>query len=77
MRGTGDGKSKGGKKEKASWKCPTWNKSETRGKCNWELENALDKCQGIHECIYCMAKSFTPVNHQRFFCKKRLEEEEG
>ena len=76
-KGNGDGKSKGGKKEKASWKCPTWNKSETRGKCNWELENAPDRCQGIHECSYCKAKSFTPVNHQRFFCKKRLEEEEG
>ena len=73
----GDGKNRGGKKEKASWKCPTWNKSETRGKCNWELENAPDKCQGLHECSYCKAKSFTPVNHQRFFCKKRLEEEAG
>lgn len=76
-KGSGDGKGKGGKKEKASWKCPTWNKSETRGKCDWELENAPQKCQGIHECSWCKAKSFSPVNHQRFFCKKRLEEEEG
>ena len=78
-RGSGDGK-KGGKKdkqEKASWTCPTWNKSETRGKCDWELKNTPQKCQGIHECSWCKAKSLTPVNHQRFFCKKRLEEEEG
>ena len=71
--GAGDGKGKGGKK---SWKCPTWNKSETRGKCSWELENAPEKCQGVHECSWCKSKNFTPVNHQRHFCKKRLEEED-
>ena len=71
----GNGKGNGGKKEKATWKCPTWNRSETRGKCNWEVENAPSKCQGVHECNWCKSKSFTPVDHQRFFCQKRLAEE--
>lgn len=79
-RGSGDGRTgKGAKKDKqdkATWKCPTWNKSETRGKCQWELDNPGEKCQGLHECNWCKSKSRTPVDHQRVFCRKRLAEEE-
>ena len=76
----GDGKGKGGFKEKeSSLRCPTWNKSETRGKCTWEVENAPKKCYRAHshECNWCKSKSLTPVNHQRFFCRKRIDEEGG
>ena len=71
----GDGK--GGTKTKPKRKCHTWNRSEVKGKCTWEVENAPDKCMfsDSHECSYCKYKNLTPVNHQRHFCKKRLEQE--
>ena len=81
-KGAGDGTGKGGKKDSSTrpFKCPTWNKSvpppTMRGKCTWEVENAHDKCQGIHECSWCKSKSYTPLNHLRHFCQKRLGEEE-
>ena len=56
--------------------CPSWNKSETRGKCQWELDNDGEKCKYTHHCSHCKAKKINPVNHQWFFCKKRLEEED-
>ena len=56
-------------------KCLTWNKSEVRGKCTYEVENPAEKCRFTHECSYCKSKSLKPVDHQRLFCKKRLEEE--
>ena len=77
-RGAGDGrKGAGGKKDQPvkPFKCPTWNRSETRHKCTWEVDNAPDKCSGIHECSYCKSKSYPNVHHQRFFCRKRQEEE--
>ena len=61
--------------KKAKNKCMTWNKSEVRGKCLYEVENPSEKCKFAHECSYCKSKSLKPVDHQRFFCKKRLEEE--
>jgi hypothetical protein len=75
----GDGKGKGGtgNKSKPTRKCATWNTSETRGKCDWEVENAPDKCMNLHECSWCKSKSFSPRNHQRSFCRKRVAEEEG
>ena len=77
-RKSGDGKAKGKDKErKAGWKCPSWNYSETRGKCRFEVENAPEKCNRVHECSWCKAKQLTPVDHQRYFCRKRLAEEEG
>ena len=73
----GKGGGRGDSKTKSSWKCHSWNISETRGKCRWEVENAPEKCKALHECSWCKAKSFTPVDHQRSFCRKRLEEEGG
>ena len=72
----GDGK-KDGSRGKPSKKCPTWNTSETKGKCDWEVENAPDKCLNLHECSWCKSKGFTPRFHQRSFCRKRMAEEEG
>ena len=82
---TGDGKTgngKGGKgaitdKPKSSLKCFSWNKCETRGKCGFEVENAPAKCNRVHECTWCKSRQLTPLDHQRSFCRKRLEEEEG
>jgi hypothetical protein len=77
----GNGNVKGGNggkdntKQKNKMKCRTWNRSEVRGKCTYEVENAPEKCQFSHECSYCKSKSLKPVDHQRLFCKKRLEEE--
>ena len=73
----GEGRGKDGSKSKPTRKCPTWNTSETRGKCNWEVENAPEKCMNLHECSYCKSKSYSPRNHQRTFCRKKLAEEEG
>ena len=58
-------------------KCLTWNKSEVRGKCNYEVENAPNKCRysDSHECTFCKTKNYKPVNHQRTFCQKRREED--
>ena len=74
-----DGKGgKGGKGDlppKTKLRCFTWNKSTVRGKCQWDIDNAPEKCNRVHECTYCKSKSYTPVNHQRSFCPKRLEEE--
>jgi hypothetical protein len=65
------------KDRRAGWKCPSWNYSETHGKCRFEIENAPEKCNRAQECSYCKAKQLTPVDHQRHFCRKRLAEEEG
>ena len=56
--------------------CGSWNKCETRGKCQYEIDNEGEKCKYAHHCSYCKYKKINPVNHQRHFCKKRLEEEE-
>ena len=56
--------------------CPTWNKSETRGKCEWEIDNEGEKCKFTHHCVYCKSKKLNPVNHQRHFCKRRLEDDD-
>ena len=56
-------------------KCGTWNKSEVRGKCAYEVENPSEKCRYSHECTYCKSRSLKPVDHQRFFCSKRKEDE--
>ena len=75
---SGDGRDKSGDgRDKSGWKCPSWNYSETRGKCRFELENPSEKCNRVHECTWCKTKQLTPVDHQRFFCRKRIAEEEG
>ena len=72
----GGGSNGGGSKtDRKKLRCLTWNRSEVRGKCQYEIENAPGKCNRVHECTYCKSKSHTPVNHQRSFCPKRLEEE--
>ena len=74
---TGEGKGNPGKdKDKPYKTCFTWNKSDTRGKCQFEVENPQQKCKKIHECTWCKTKQLTPIDHQRSFCRKRLAEEE-
>ena len=76
----GAGSGKGGlsktKDDQQKRLCSSWNKSETRGKCEWEVENDGLKCKYAHHCSYCKYKKLNPVNHQRHFCKRRLEGEE-
>ena len=77
--GKGDGKTGdkfGDRNRERRRTCGTWNRSEIRGKCGWETEHPGEKCKYLHECAWCKSKRFTPVEHQRFFCKKRLEAEE-
>ena len=62
-----------GKKKRV---CPSYSRSEIRGKCTFEVENPRQKCRYLHECTWCKSKGKSPVDHQRFFCKKRLEAEE-
>ena len=64
-----------GKDDRLKRLCSTWNKCETRGKCQWELDNEGEKCRYAHFCSYCKSKKLNPVNHQRHFCKKVGEEE--
>ena len=54
-------------------RCLSWNTWETRGTCRYESENPGQKCIRLHECTYCKNKKFKPVNHQRFFCPKRID----
>ena len=56
--------------------CPSWNLSEVRGKCTWETEHSGQKCKFTHSCTWCKWKKFTPVDHQRSFCRKRQDAEE-
>ena len=76
----GDGKGKGTGKSNDRFndreKCRTWNTSETRGKCKWEVEHAPEKCLRIHECTWCKTKNLKPMDHQRSFCRRRMAEEE-
>ena len=72
-KGAAGGKSKDDKLKRL---CPSWNTSETRGKCGFELEHEGLNCKYTHHCTYCKSKKLNPVNHQRHFCKRRLEDEE-
>ena len=72
-KGAASGKSKDDKLKRL---CPSWNTSETRGKCWFELEHEGLNCKYTHHCTYCKSKKLNPVNHQRHFCKRRLEDEE-
>jgi hypothetical protein len=73
---SGDGRGKGSDRTKAGWKCPSWNYSEVRGKCRFEVDNAPEKCNRVHECSWCKSRQLTQLDHQRFFCTKRKAEEE-
>ena len=54
--------------------CSSWNKCETRGKYQWEVDNEGEKCKYAHFCSNCKAKKFNPVNHQKLFCKRAEDE---
>ena len=59
------------RKEKRT--CPTWNKSEIKGKCGFETEHPSLKCRYAHECSWCKFKSLSPLDHQRSFCRRKQE----
>ena len=61
------------RKEKRT--CPTWNKSEVKGKCGFEIEHPSLKCRYAHECSWCKFKSLSPLDHQRSFCRRKQERE--
>ena len=58
-----DVKSKGSGKEntRSGQKCFSWNKSETKGKCNLEVDTG-EKCERIHECTWCKVKKLAPLH---------------
>ena len=51
--GTGAGDGVDPKFKKSRRTCPTWNKSEKRGKCTFEMEHPSLKCRYTHECSWC------------------------
>ena len=57
--------------------CYSWNNSETRGKCKWEVENDGRKCNKQHYCSWCKGESNKINFHQELFCKKKQLEKEG
>jgi hypothetical protein len=68
----------GGKKdddEKKKQVCYSYNNSETRGKCKWEIDHDGETCIRMHVCSWCNAKDLKPLTHQKRFCRKRMDEE--
>ena len=55
--------------------CSSWNNSETRGKCKWEVDNEGRKCNRQHFCSWCKSENNQTNFHQKTFCKKRIEKE--
>ena len=55
--------------------CSSWNNSDTRGKCKWEVENEGRKCNFLHICSWCKTEHSQTNFHQKVFCKKRQEKE--
>ena len=78
--GTGRG-AKGGKKDddddekKKKQVCYSWNNSEVKGKCKWEMEHDGETCIRMHICSWCKSKDLKPQTHQKRFCRRRIEEE--
>ena len=56
--------------------CYSWNNSDTRGKCKWELDNDGKKCNRQHICSWCKSELNKTHMHQKTFCKQRLEKED-
>ena len=56
--------------------CASWNRSEVRGKCTYEINHPGEKCKYLHECSWCKSKGVKLATHQRFFCTKRQEADE-
>ena len=55
--------------------CFSWNSSEVRGKCKWEVENEGKKCNRQHFCSWCKKENNETNFHQKSFCKKRQTKE--
>lgn len=55
--------------------CFSWNSSDTRGKCKWEMENDGQKCNREHYCSWCKSELGETNFHQKAFCKKRQKKE--
>ena len=51
--------------------CTTYNRCETKGKCEYELNNPDKKCQRKHECSWCRSNLSQGNRHQAWECKKR------
>ena len=64
-----------GDEEKKKQICYSWNYCETEGKCKYEVENEGEACVRIHACSWCKTRDKKPLDHQKRFCKKRLEVE--
>ena len=55
--------------------CFSWNTSDTKGKCKWEVEHEGKKCIMQHYCTWCKSEYHKISLHQKAFCRKRLEKE--
>ena len=55
--------------------CSSWNNSEIRGKCKYEVENKGRKCNRVHNCSWCKSELHQNSFHQKSFCRKRIEAE--
>ena len=62
--------------ERKSGICYSWNNSDTRGKCKWEVKNDGKKCNRQHICSWCKFELNQTHIHHKTFCKKRLEKED-
>jgi hypothetical protein len=55
--------------------CSSWNNSESRVKCKWEVDNDGRKCNRQHYCSWCKNESNKINFHQELFCKKKQEKD--
>ena len=55
--------------------CYSWNNSEIRGKCKWEIDHEGETCIRMHICSWCKSKENKHHTHQKSFCRKRIEED--
>ena len=51
--------------------CTTYNKCETKGKCDYEVNNPGKTCQRKHECSWCRSNLNQGNRHQAWECKKK------
>ena len=55
--------------------CYSWNTSDTKGKCKWEIDNEGKKCNKQHHCSWCKSENGQTNYHQKTFCRKRQDKE--
>ena len=48
--------------------CYSWNTSDTKGKCKWEVDNEGQKCPRLHHCSWCKTELNQTHIHQKSFC---------